>query len=166
MTLTFLSFSRNSCVSPEVEQYQPEVIPPQPTPVAHKDVENAAFVDVPFAFDETWQIGETVWPINEVKITFLGDDVFVTVAVETDIDLSALSQDEAFAITKPIAIYAVHKGYLDQARELKIDGQSYPLDEVIYINLVNRMSGDPLNQVGTPVLRLGFSIKDLLDLQG
>ncbi len=148
-----------------VEQYKPEITPSQPTPVGHKDVENSAFVDVPFAFDEVWIIGETEWLINEVKVTFLNEQVFVTVAVKTDIELEKLSDNQAFAFTKPIATYAIRNGYLDQARALQIDGQSYSLDQIIYVNLVNRISDDPLKQVGKPVYRTGFSIADLLGSQ-
>jgi hypothetical protein len=149
-----------------VEQYEPNVIPPQPTPTNHTDIENSAFVDVPFVFDEVWLIGDRAWHINEVKVTFIEEDVFVTVAVDVELDLSKLSEQQAFAITKPIAVYAINNGYLDQARNLQIDDKFYDLDEIIYVNLVNRKSTDPFKQTGKPVYRTGFNINDLVGPQG
>jgi hypothetical protein len=138
-----------------VEQYKPEVEPAQPSPVAHQKLERSVFVEVPFAFDETWAIGGEAWQINEVKIVFLGDEaVCPAIVVETDLDLEKLSDEQAHELTKPIAIYAIENGYIETAREIKVDGISYDFDQV-YVNMIK-----DINNITTGS-RVKFLIKDL-----
>lgn len=135
-----------------VEQYRPEVVPAQPTPVGHHKLELSPLVEVPFAFDETWTIDGDVWQINEVKIVFLREDsVFPAIVVETDLDFVNLSNEQLHDLTKPIAIYALEHGYVEQAGNIKIDDISHEFDQ-IYVSLMqDAMTGT----------RVQFMIKDL-----
>ncbi|MBW7943336.1 MAG: hypothetical protein H3C64_13355 [Candidatus Kuenenia stuttgartiensis] len=143
-----------------VEQYRPKVVPAQPTPVSHQRIEAPSeFVEVPFVFDEVWNIDGTDWPINEVKIVFLDDgSVFVVVTVQVQIDPTKLSKDAAKEFAKPIALYAVQNGYLEQGRSLEIDGEFYPLDEVLFVNLAKS-----LDENRTLNNRVLFELDELLD---
>jgi len=135
-----------------IEQYKPEVVPAQPTPVGHQKLELSPLVEVPFAFDETWTINGDEWQINEVKIVFLREEtVFPAIVVETDLDFANLSYEQLHELTKPIAIYAIEKGYVDRAGNIKVDSISYEFDQ-IYVNLIRDA------KTGT---RVQFMIKDL-----
>jgi hypothetical protein len=148
----------------KVERYKSEVIPAQPTPINHENKEDSPFVEVPFAFDEVWKISDKEWVINEVKVTFLEDDnIFVSIAVETDLDLSKLSQEQVFAITKPIGAYAIKNGYLEHGRSLQIDGKFYPLDKTIYVNLIDIKLEKGLAGKENRVYRVKLNIRDLLE---
>lgn len=126
-----------------VKKYVPNVAPPQPTPTNHQSIEKQPYPEVPFAFDETWTIGETQWRVNEVKIMFLDGGVsFVEVVIDTDIkDPTTLSEKQAKDIARPIALYAIQHGYLERARDLQIDGKSYALNELLFVSLVNSAGG-------------------------
>lgn len=143
-----------------VKQYRPEVIPPQPVPSDHRRIEPSPFVEVPFAFDEIWLLNGLDWKINEVKIVFLDDKVVPAIVVKTERDLSKLSKAEAAKLTNPLVAYAFKNGYLDQARNLKIDGVTYPLNEQMYVNLVNP-EVDPLTEPEKAVYRVSFDITSL-----
>jgi hypothetical protein len=120
-----------------VEEFELEVVPPQPTPVGHFNIENAPYVEVPFVFDEKWTVEGQSWRINEVKIVFLQDTELFAVVAETDLNPLKLSEEEMKTLAKPIALYAIRNGYLDQARQLQINGKTYSLDEPLAIILVN-----------------------------
>lgn len=143
-----------------VEQYKPKVVPAQPTPMGHQRIEAPSeFVEVPFIFDEVWNIDNTDWPINEVKMVFLNDgSVFVAVTVHVEIDPTKLTKDEAKEFAKPIALYAVQNGYLDQGQSLEIDGKFYPLDEVLFVNLAN-----PVDEDYTLNYRVLFNLAEISD---
>ncbi len=147
-----------------IKQYKPKVSPAQISPENHQDIENVSFVTLPFTFDEVWTIGETTWAINEVKIVFFKDEVFVTVVVKTDLNPGKLSRKQAKRITKPIAQYTLHQGYLERARTLTIDGKNYPLDEDIFVTLVNREAGVIPGVGQVPIQRVAFELKDLVAL--
>jgi hypothetical protein len=108
-----------------------------PTPIGHIDIENSQNLEIPFAFDEIWEIDGVEWHINEVKIVFLRDVELFVVVVETDLDPLNLPEAEIEEIAKPIAIYSIENGYWDQARQIKIDGKTYPLTEPLAITLIN-----------------------------
>lgn len=138
-----------------VKRYQPEVVPPQPVPTAHQALDPSPFVEVPFAFDEVWSIDDQNWPVNEVKVVFLEDGTtFINVVTETEVDVTTLSEEELRQLARPIALYAVRNGYLDKARALKIDGKSYPLDEIMFVSLVNP---------GKARYRANFSLEELAE---
>lgn len=147
-----------------IKQYRPEVLPAQPTPEGHQKIEASAFVEVPFAFDEIWTIDGEEWEINEVKIVFLGDETeFISIVAMTDADIPNLTENQSFALAKPIATYAVKNGYLDMARNLTIDGKSYDLNKEIYVNLVSSRSNNlSFGTKEKAVYRVGFNIADLL----
>ncbi len=146
-----------------VAQYKPEVNPLSSPPVGHQDIENTPFVAVPFAFDEVWTIGEKEWEINEVKVTFYNqDDIFINIVLKTDLNPGQLSDHQLTRISRPLARYALQNGYLEQAQALKIDEKQYPLDEAIYVTLVNQKAGiiPGLGQI--PLRRIFFDPKDLI----
>ena len=120
-----------------VEEVDLVVIPAQPTPEGHKDIEGATFLEVPFAFDEIWIINGEEWRINEAKIVFLSDAELFVVVVETDLDPSTLSEEELEDFTRPVAKYAVDNGYWDQARQIQVNDETYKLDEPLAITLIN-----------------------------
>ncbi len=62
--------------------------------------------------------------------------------VDTGIqNLTALSEKQAQDLARPVALYAVQKGYLDRARKLQIDGRSYALDQFVGVTLVHGDDG-------------------------
>jgi len=114
-----------------------KIVPPNPTPEGHIEIENVPFLQVPFVFDEVWQRDDEEWRINEAKIMFLnGGEIFVVV-VEIDSNPLDFSEEELESFTRPIAKYAIDNGYLDQARRIQIDGKIYNLDEPLAITLIN-----------------------------
>ncbi len=124
-----------------VTRFQPQVIPPQPTPAGHVDFENdKLLVSVPFAFDETWSINGTDWKINEVKVVFLQDSVVVAVVTKFDADLTLLSEQELRTISLPIALYAWQHGYIDTAKSLQVDGQKQQFKNM-FVTLFNPQTG-------------------------
>ena len=127
-----------------VKKYMPSVVPPQPTPANHRSIELQPYMEVPFAFDEVWSIGETKWRVNEVKIVFLETgESFVEVVVDTDIkNPMELSEQQAKDVAKPVALYAIQHGYLERARGLQIDGRSYALNELLFVSLINGAAGN------------------------
>jgi len=129
--------SASFTVTPDI----PDVISPVPTPVGHIDLENAPFMEAPFAFDEKWEIGGTVWDINEVKVVLLPTETLMAIVAITDQDPVQLTEEEAQRIAKPIAMYAVTNGYLDKAQTLSIDGKSYDLTKNITVTLFNPQNG-------------------------
>lgn len=143
-----------------VEQYKPEIVPLQPTPVDHQQLETTVFVEIPFAFDEVWTVDDDKWQINEVKIVFLGDEtVFPAIVVATDFDVSTLSAEQAYELAKPIAMYAIENGYIETANDIEVDGVSYDFDQ-IYVNLIegNAIAKDEVRRAGN---RVQFLIEDL-----
>ena len=93
-----------------VEENDLVVIPAQPTPVGHKNIENAPFLEIPFAFDEIWKVNGEEWQINEAKIVFLSDAELFVVVVETDLNPLDFSEEELETFTKPVAQYAIDNG--------------------------------------------------------
>ena len=146
----------NEVVYFTVEELEIEVIPPYPTPVGHQDLENAPYLEVPFVFDEVWQIGDDAWQINEAKIVFLSDAELLVIVAGTDLTPLDLSDSELETLAKPIAEYAINEGYWDQARQIQIDGETYKLDEPIAITLINPDNPGSGN-------RIRFGIDELLD---
>ncbi|MCB0061933.1 MAG: hypothetical protein KDE19_07455 [Caldilineaceae bacterium] len=124
-------------VTVTIPKYIPDVVPPQPTPEDHVDLEGAPFLEVPFAFDEVWEIEGHRYKINEVKIVFLQDVVLMAVVVEVSYDIKRLSEERADEVSKPIAIYAVQEGYLQRAKSLMINGEDYNLEKNITVTLYN-----------------------------
>jgi len=127
----------------DVEIYHPKVNPPITIPKGHKSIEAPWYPEVPFAFDEIWNIDGTKWKINEVKVILMNDskEYFVAVVAETDMkDILSFSEDEAKARTRAIALYAIEKGYVDKAKGLEIDGKHYDLDQIIFVNIKNPSS--------------------------
>ena len=139
-----------------VEELDLVVIPAQPTPEGHKDIENAPFLEIPFAFDEVWTINGEAWQINEAKIVFLSDAELFVVVVETGLDPSGFSKEELEALTRPVAKYAVDNGYWDQARQIQINGKTYKLDEPLAVTLINPENPGQGN-------RARFDIEELLE---
>ena len=124
-----------------VTEAQSNVVPPQPTPSGHVDLENdKLLISVPFAFDETWSIDETDWEINEVKIVFLQDSVVIAVVVIVDSDVTALTESQARAISEPIALYAWQNGYIETAKSLQIDGKKQQFRNM-FITLFDPQTG-------------------------
>lgn len=124
-----------------VVEAQLNVIPPQPTPANHIDLENdPLLVSIPYAFDEKWTINGTDWEINEVKIVFLQDSVVVAVVVIVDLDVTALTGNQARSISKPIALYAWQNGYIDTARSLQIDGMQQEFENM-FVTIFNPQTG-------------------------
>jgi hypothetical protein len=124
----------------EVKVYHPTISPAIAVPSGHKPIDIPWFVEAPFVFDETWQIDGTDWNINEVKVILIDDaqEYFVTVVVNTDMtDLASIDEAGAKARARPVGVYALRNGYVDKARSLKIDGKSYPLDESLFVDLIN-----------------------------
>jgi hypothetical protein len=81
----------------EVKIYHPTVSPPISTPDGHQKIDAPWFPEVPFAFDEVWNIDGTQWEINEVKIVLMDNiqEYFVAVVVNTDMtDMLSASEDE------------------------------------------------------------------------
>ena len=140
----------------DVKVYHPTVNPQISTPEGHQAIEAPWFPEIPFAFDEIWNIDDVKWNINEVKVVLADDsqDYFVAIVVNTDmIDLLAISEDEAKTRIHPVALYAINNGYLEKARNLEIDGKYYDLDQMIIVVLVN-----PSNQ---QLRRVEFSMDEL-----
>ena len=135
-----------------IAQYRPELSEIQPTPVGHVTLEVSPYVEVPFAFDETWTINGKNWPINEVKIVFLDESPIVAVVVVAEENFSQTDESELVPLIKPVAAYAVQNGYVDLAQSLEIDGEKFEFDE-IYVNLF-----DPVSRGGT---RVPFEIEGL-----
>lgn len=120
-----------------VEETELVVVPAYPTPEGHEDIEKAVFAEVPFVFDETWVVDGEDWQINEVKIVFLNNLELLAVVAETDLDLSAFSEEALENLTKPVAKYAIDNGYLEQARQIEINGETYALTEKLAVTLVD-----------------------------
>jgi hypothetical protein len=140
----------------EVKIYHPAVNPPIATPEGHINIEIPWYPEVPFAFDEVWNIDDTEWKINEVKVVLMDNtqEYFVAVVVNTDMkDISSISEDEAKAITRAIAVYAIENGYLEKAKTIEIDGKHYDLDQSFFVILKN-----PSNQ---QVYRIKFTMHEL-----
>lgn len=120
-----------------VEDFELEIIPPQPTPEGHVDIENSPYLEIPFVFDEIWETDDREWHISEAKIVFLSDAELFVVVVETDLDFTGFSENTLEILTRPIAQYAVENGYWEEARQIQINGETYKLDEPIAITLIN-----------------------------
>lgn len=118
-----------------------DVNPLLPTPIGHINIENAPYANVPFAFDEVWEIENTDWIINEVKIAFFIDRVFFNVIVESEILPDRISKEEATEIARPIAEYAIQNGYLQTAREIEVNGKKHEFTDPITITLFNKEFG-------------------------
>ena len=140
----------------EVKIYHPTVNPPISIPEGHVNIEVPWYPEVPFAFDEVWSIDGAEWKINEVKVMLMDDiqEYFVAVVVNTDMkDMLSMSEDEAKARTRAIALYAIENGYVEKAKDLEIDGKYYDLDQSVYVILKN-----PSNQ---QVYRVKFTMDEL-----
>lgn len=140
----------------EVKVYYPTVKPSISIPEDHKSIETPWYPAVPFAFDEVWKIGDTDWKINEVKVILMDEsqENFVEVAVDTDMkDLASISEDEAKARARDIALYAVENGYIEKAGSLEIDGMHYDVDDFLFVALIN-----PTSQ---QVYRVQFTMDEL-----
>lgn len=140
----------------EVKIYHPTVNPPISIPEKHTNIETPWYPEVPFAFDEVWDIDGTEWKINEVKVVLMNDtqEYFVAVVVNTDMkDMLSINEDEAKARTRAIAHYAVENGYVEKGKGLEIDGKHYDLDQSVFVILVN-----PSNQ---QVYRIKFTMNEL-----
>lgn len=140
----------------EVKIYHPTVNPPISIPEGHTNIEVPWYPEVPFAFDEVWNIDGTEWKINEVKVVLMEDtqEYFVAVVVNTDMkDMMSISEDEAKARTRAIALYAIENGYVETAKGLEIDGKHYDLDQSFFVILKN-----PSNQ---QVYRIKFTMDEL-----
>jgi hypothetical protein len=119
-----------------VEPFLQEVIPAFPTPNGHESLEKSLLTEIPFAFDETWVMPDgKEWQINEVKIVFLQETLFVVV-VKSDVDFSDMTKEEIEALAKPIAKYSIENGYLDQAKTIQINGKTYDFTEPLSITLM------------------------------
>ena len=124
----------------EVRTYHPSANPPISIPDGHKNIEIPWYPEVPFAFDEVWEIGGSKWTINEVKIVIMKDtdEYFVAVVVDTDLEhIASMSEADAKKLASPVAQYAVENNYLEKARSLEIDGIKYKLDKFVFVNLIN-----------------------------
>jgi hypothetical protein len=124
----------------EVKIYHPTVNPPISIPEGHINIETPWYPEVPFAFDEVWNIDDTKWKINEVKVVLIDEsqEYFVAVVVASDIkDMFSISEEEAKAKTRGIALYAIENDYVAKAKSLEIDGKHYQLDKGIYVILKN-----------------------------
>lgn len=133
-----------------------EVNPPQPVPSGHEDIENAPYVEVPFVFDEVWEIDGEELKINEVKITFFKDDVLFVIVVDSEIASNELSETEARELSRPIAEYAIENGYYEKAEGITINGIQYDFDELnepVVVTLYNRTYGGGF--------RTRFNVEDL-----
>jgi hypothetical protein len=140
----------------EVKIYHPTVNPPISIPEGHENIEVPWYPEVPFAFDEEWKINGAEWKVNEVKIVLMdeSEEYFVAVVVETDMkDILSLSEEEAKARTRAIALYALENGYVETAKALEIDGKHYDLDQLFFVILKN-----PSNQ---QVYRIQFTMDEL-----
>lgn len=140
----------------EVKIYHPTVNPPISIPEGHTNIDVPWYPEVPFAFDEIWDIDGAEWKINEVKVILMDDtqEYFVAVVVNTDMkDMLSISEDEAKARTRAIALYAIENGYVEKAKGLEIDGKYYDLDQSVFVILKN-----PSNQ---QVYRIKFTMDEL-----
>ena len=140
----------------EVKIYHPTVNPPISIPEGHTNIEVPWYPEAPFAFDEVWNIDGSNWKVNEVKVVLMEDtqEYFVAVVINTDMkDMMSISEDEAKARTRPIALYAIENGYIETAKGLEIDGKHYDLDQSLFVILKN-----PLNQ---QVYRIKFTMDEL-----
>lgn len=140
----------------EVKIYHPTVNPPISIPEGHKNIEVPWYPEVPYAFDEVWKIGDIEWKVNEVKVVLMDgtQEYFVAVVIDTDMkDIMSLSEDEAKARTRSIALYAIENGYVEKAKSLEIDGKKYDLDQSLFVILKN-----PSNQ---QVYRIKFTMDEL-----
>lgn len=90
----------------KVAESELRVTPAQPTPAGHVDLESTQYLEVPFAFDEEWEIDSLLHTINEVKIVFIGGNALLAVVVETELLHDAITDDEARDIARPVALYA------------------------------------------------------------
>jgi hypothetical protein len=127
----------------EVKIYHPAVNPPISIPKGHKNFEVPWYPEVPFAFDEVWNIDDAEWRINEVKVVLRdkAQEYFVEVVVDTDMkDLLSISEEEAKARTRAVALYAIENGYVEKAKGLEIDGKHYNLDQLLFVTLENPSS--------------------------
>jgi hypothetical protein len=140
----------------EVKIYHPKVNPPVSIPNGHKNIDIPWYPEVPFAFDEVWNIDGAEWKINEVKVVLMDEtqEFFIAVVVDTDMkDMLSISEDEAKVRTRAIALYAVENGYVEKAKSLEIDGKHYDLDQFFFVILKN-----PSNQQGN---RIKFMMDEL-----
>ena len=140
----------------EVKIYHPTVNPPISIPEGHTNIEVPWYPEAPFAFDEVWNIDGSNWKVNEVKVVLMEDtdEYFVAVVVNTDMkDMMSISEDEAKARTRAIALYAIENGYVETAKGLEIDGKHYDLDQSFFVILKN-----PSNQ---QVYRIKFTMDEL-----
>ncbi len=140
----------------EVKIYHPSVNPPISIPKGHKNIEVPWYPEVPFAFDEVWKIDDTEWKVNEVKVVLMDgtQEYFVAVVVDTDMkDIMSISEDEARARTRRIALYAIENSYVEKAKGLEIDGKHYTFDQKFFVILKN-----PSNQ---QVYRIPFTMDEL-----
>jgi hypothetical protein len=139
----------------EVRIYRPTVNPTIPIPATHVAIEQPWYPEVPFAFDEIWKTGKADWKVNEVKVVLMDStqDYFVAVVVadENLENITSMSDSEAKRLTLPIAQYAIENGYVEKARKLEIDGNQYPLDQYVFVNLIN------------PVTHQGYRVQFTMD---
>ena len=124
----------------EIKIYHPTVSPPITIPAGHKSIELPWFPEVPFAFDEIWKIDGTEWKVNEVKVVLKDDtqEQFIAILISANMkDIKSLSENQAKQITRPIALYALENGYVENAKGLEIDGKHYDLDQSLFVILLN-----------------------------
>lgn len=143
-------------VNLEVKIYHPTVDPPISIPSGHKNIEAPWYPEIPFVFDEVWKIDNAEWNVNEVKVILIDDtqEYFVTIVIDTDMsDIVSLSESAAKEIARPIALFALKNGYIEQAKQLELDGKYYDLDQYIFVTLLN-----PSNQ---QVYRVKFAMDEL-----
>ncbi len=118
----------------EIELYHPVVNPEILIPDGHKNIETPWYTEVPFSFDEIWEVGDDKWKVNEVKIVLMNEtDIFVAVVIDTDMEINSSYENELKAIAMPIAQYALENGYVSKAQSLQIDGKQYPLDKYVFV---------------------------------
>jgi len=145
-----------------VKRYKPNIAPTIIIPEHHQDLEDSPFVTIPFVFDEQWQLNEAIYDINQVQIVMENKaDIYVSVTVKTTLNPGALTSYQTKRICKPIAHYALTKGYISQAKQLQIDGQYYALEELIGVTLVNREAGVIPGIGWLPIRRTIFEVNDL-----
>ena len=140
----------------EVKIYHPTVLPPISIPEEHRNIEVPWYPEVPFAFDEVWNIGDTKWKVNEVKVVLMDGtkEYFVAVVIDTNMsDILSLSESTAKERTRPIALYAIENEYIEKAKDLEIDGKHYDLDQYVFVILKN-----PSNQ---QFYRVQFTLDEL-----
>lgn len=140
----------------EVKIYYPKVDPPISIPEGHQNIEVPWYPEVPFAFDEVWNINGTEWKINEVKVVLMDEtqEYFVAVVVNTGMkDMLSISEEEAKARTRAIALYALENGYVQKAKTLEIDGKHHNLDQLLFVVLKNPSSRE--------VYRIQFAMDEL-----